>query len=486
MQQDRKNRFVQFLLGSARYPAEYQAVSWLFLRFLGVIYLIAFASFGSQAEGLIGSQGILPLTSDLQSISNQYGTQGYWLYPSIFWLNAGDATITGVCLAGAGASLLLIGNILTRLMLPLLFVLYLSLVYAGQIFMSFQWDFMLLEAGFLAIFLPWGSHIVIWLFHWLLFRVRFLSGASKLISGDESWAGFTALNHYFETQPLPHIGSWYAHQLPEWLLRAGVGWTFFVELVVPFMVLMPRRARFVAAWLTIITQLMIIATSNHNFFNLLTIALCLLLFDDRALRRFHLPKLDHRPGRLATLTAGVLAAFIVSSTASMMWSVLTQKPLPAFNESIVRHMVQWHLVNSYHVFPVMTTKRPELIIEGSNDGKHWLAYGFKYKPGDLKRRPKFNVPHQPRLDWMMWFAALSPPFTRTSYWLPDFMTRLLEGSPAVLDLLEHNPFPDKPPVYVRARLEDYRFTTPAERAATGQWWVSKPIGMYMGPISLPR
>jgi len=477
-------RVSRLLWGRERYPSEYRSVSWLFLRLLGLIYLVAFVSFGVQALGLIGSQGILPLTDELQALSAEYGARAWWLKPSLFWLDAGDAAIQAVCVAGGVAALLLTLNILTRVVLPLLFVLYLSLVYAGQVFMNFQWDFLLLETGFLAIFLPWGSAVIVWLMHWVLFRLRFLSGAYKLLSGDESWSGFTALQHYFETQPLPHAGAWFAHQLPDAVLRAGVGFTFFAELVVPFLVFLPRIPRLFAAWVTILMQLLIILTSNHNFFNLLTILLCLLLFDDRALRSLHLPQLRLQPGRFATLCASVLAVLIVSSTLSMMWSSFTSRPLPAFNEAITRLLVQWHVVNNYHVFPNMTTKRPEIIVEGSNDGRDWQAYGFRYKPGDPSRRPAFIVPHQPRLDWMMWFAAIGRPNTRTTYWFQDFVVRLLEGSPQVLALLEHNPFPEQPPRLVRARLEDYRFTTPAERAATGNWWVRKPIGMYMPPLSL--
>jgi hypothetical protein len=388
-------------------------------------------------------------------------------------------------------ALLLALNIRTRLMLPLLFFLYLSLVYAGQVFMSFQWDFLLLEVGFLAVFLPYGSPIILWLLHWVLFRLRFLSGAAKLLSGDESWAGFSALDYYFETQPLPHIGAWYAHHLPDWLLRVGVGGVFFVELIVPFLIFLPRRPRMFAAWATIVMQLLILLTSNHNFFNLLTIALCLLLFDDRALAR--LWKSDRTapagatkpsaPGVLHTLFAASLAVVIVSSSLSMMWTTFTGKPLPAFNEPVVRALVQWHIVNNYHVFPVITTERPEIIVEGSDDGKHWRSYRFRYKPGDPAQRPKFVVPHQPRLDWQMWFAALSPPYSRTAYWISDFLKRLLQGSDDVLALLADNPFPDQPPRYVRARLENYRFTTPEERRTTGLWWKHQPIGMYLPPVS---
>jgi hypothetical protein len=469
---------------------EYQRSSWLFLRVLGLIYLGAFVSFGLQVTGLIGSQGILPLQEDLQGLVAEYGRDAHWLFPSVFWLDASDITLQVVCVAGVVAALLLTGNILTRLMLPLLFVLYLSLVYAGQVFMSFQWDFLLLEAGFLAIFLPYGSLIIIWLFHWLLFRLRFLSGTAKLLSGDESWAGFTALHYYFETQPLPHVGAWFAHQLPDWLLRAGVGGVFFVELVVPFMLLLPRRPRMFAAWATIVMQLLIMFTSNHNFFNLLTIALCLLLFDDRALSRFSFGNVAtgkvamNRPGRVSTAGAAMLAVLIMSSTLSMMWVTFTGRPLPAVNEPVVRSLVQWHVINNYHVFPVITTGRPELVVEGSSDGVFWQAYGFRYKPGDPGRRPGLVMPHQPRLDWQLWFAALSPPFMRSSYFMTGFMQRLLEGSPDVLALLSHNPFPDRPPAYVRVRLELYRFTTAAGRAASGDWWVRQPLGMYLPPATL--
>ena len=493
-------RLARFFRGRERYPEEYHLVSWLFLRCLALIYLVAFWSFGVQAAGLVGSHGILPLQGDLQDLTAQYGHNAWWMYPSIFWLDASNTALKAVAVTGAIASLLLFANILSRFMLPLLFLLYLSVEYAGQVFFNFQWDFLLLEAGFLAIFLPYGSPYVLFLLHWVLFRLRFLSGLSKLASGDPTWAHFTALDYYFETQPLPHVGAWYASQLPEWLLRVGVGWTFFVELLVPFLMFLPRNPRLFAAWTTIVMQMLILLTSNHNFFNLLTLTLCLLLFDDRAFRWLHhreWPTTAARgvlrrflrvarplPGRVANAVAGLLVVAIFPATLSMMWSTTTGRPLPAFNEPVVRALVQWHIVNNYHVFPIITTRRPELVIEGSMDGKHWKAYGFKYKPGDLNRRPAFIVPYQPRLDWQMWFAALYPPNSPVAYWFYDFMRRVLEGSPDVLALLGHNPFPDHPPKYLRARLELYKFATPEIRRETGQWWTRKPLGIYVPPVTL--
>jgi hypothetical protein len=481
----------RLLWGPAGRRSTYYIVIGLFLRLLGLVYLAAFASFATQVTGLVGSEGILPVVQDLAVQQDKHGELAPLLFPSVFWLDASDLALQAACLVGMIAAVLLVLNRATRLMLPLLFVLYLSLVYAGQVFMNFQWDFMLLETGFLAIFLPWGSPVVVWLMHWLLFRVRFQSGVAKLMSGDESWSGFTALNYYFETQPIPHAGAWFAHQLPEWLLRAGTGWTFFVELLVPFLVFLPRRPRFVAAWLTIVMQLMIMATSNHNFFNLLTILLCLLLFDDQAVKAVaggrwlvRLGERIPRPGRLANAIALLLAAVIVSTSTTMMWAVWTKRDLPAVMDKPVRWAVQWHLINNYHVFPVITTQRPELVVEGSDDGIFWQPYGFRFKAGDPSRISPFIVPHQPRLDWQMWFAALAPPYARTAFWITDFRQRLLEGSPDVLALLSRNPFPHDPPAYIRVRAESYRFSTADERHASGNWWAVEPLGIYLPPAGL--
>ncbi|MGE5154324.1 MAG: lipase maturation factor family protein, partial [Bdellovibrio bacteriovorus] len=259
--------------------ADYRLVAWVFLRLLGLIYLAAFASLAPQIEALAGSQGIYPMSEQLQLAAEQHGALRLLAYPSVFWIAPGDWALVAVAWGGAALGLLLtlwpwLGPVRgrdwgERALLILLFLLYLSLVHAGQYFTHFQWDNLLLEAGFLAILLPGGTRLVIWLFRWLLFRLRFESGLSKLISGDPGWRDLTALRHYFETQPLPHAGAWYAHQLPDWLLRLGTGGTLFVELVVPFFIFLPRPWRLFAAWVTILWQVLIIATSNHNFFNLL-------------------------------------------------------------------------------------------------------------------------------------------------------------------------------------------------------------------------
>ena len=245
--------------------------SWLFLRTLGAVYLFAFASFAVQAAGLIGSRGISPVGEFLRAVREYYGG-GYWQVPTLFWLNAGDGMIRAVGIGGICLSVLLLLGVRWRILRVALFVLYLSLVTAGQEFMGYQWDALLLEAGFLAILLGW-SPVVIWLYRWLLFRLMFLSGAVKLASGDPSWRHFTALPVHYETQPLPTPLAWYMYQLPEWFQRGSVGFVFFVELIVPFLIFAPRRVRFFAARAIVVLQVLILLTGNYSFFNVLTISI---------------------------------------------------------------------------------------------------------------------------------------------------------------------------------------------------------------------
>lgn len=456
--------------------------NWLFLRALGAIYLIAFASFAVQAAGLIGSHGISPVAGYLHALREYYGAV-YWQVPTVFWLNAGDRMIKAVDIGGICLSVLLLLGVRWRILRVALFVLYLSLVTAGQEFMGYQWDALLLEAGFLAILLG-SSPVVVWLYRWLLFRLMFLSGVVKLASGDPSWRHFTALPVHYETQPLPTPLAWYMYQLPEWFQRSSVGVVFFVELLVPFLIFAPRRVRLFAARAIVVLQILILLTGNYAFFNVLTIAFCLFLVDDAFFRRV-LPKVvsatvkeRSRPwsravcGAFASLALFV-GGFQVARPFGVRWSVA---------DAAIRLVSPFEIINSYGLFAVMTTTRPEIVIEGSNDGVTWLAYVFKYKPGELTRRPAWVAPHQPRLDWQMWFAALGD--YQSDPWIVRFMGRLLLGSPEVLGLLERNPFPYGPPHYIRAQLYQYSFTGPAERKSTGAWWKRELKGVYVPAVSL--
>lgn len=468
-------------------PARFDLTGALFLRLLGLIYLSAFASFGVQARGLIGREGVLPLGPYLDALRDQLGGAAWYLAPSVFWLNHSDTAILAVCIAGALLAVLLVFNVLTRAVLPCLFFLYLSLAVAGQTFMSYQWDALLLEAGFLAIFLPSRSRLVTWLYRFLLFRYILLSGVVKILSADPAWDSLTALYYHFETQPLPTPLAWYAHHLPRPLLVAGTAATLVIELALPFLILCPRRLRMVTGLAFIVLQLLIIATGNYNFFNLLSIALCVFLFDDAALARLVpagvRPAAAPAPRRsraarwgLAVLAVAVLFAG-TESALRLAGFFADHAPSPFLTAASA-----CRCVNTYGPFAVMTTVRHEIVIEGTHDGSTWQAYRFRYKPEDTARIGGWIVPHQPRLDWQMWFAALAR--AERVPWFRNFMVRLLEGSPPVLALLAHDPFAGTPPAAVRARLYRYRFTDPATRAATGDWWQRTLVREYHPPIRL--
>ena len=484
------HRVSLWLWGRDYAPPRFELVSWFFLRAIALIYLAAFASFGVQALGLIGSHGILPLSEFIAAIKPHFGLDRYWAFPMVFWLGSGDFAIQAACWAGAVLSLLLVFNILPRLCLVLLYLLYLSLFYAGQDFMAFQWDLLLLEAGFLALLLSISRGIGVWLLRWLLFRFMFLSGAVKLLSGDPAWANLSALFYHFQTQPLPTPIAWYAHHLPHGVLMAATAATFVIELMLPFFIFFPRRLRFVAAIGFLILQTGISLTGNYNFFNLLTMALCLVLFDDAALHKV-LPQrlsqwvLHHNlfvePGKTASFVAGSLALLIVFVSSGQLYSIFSGR-IPAPVMWIEYAVGPMRFVNTYGLFAVMTTERQEIIIEGSDDGIHWKEYAFKYKPGDVERRPPWNIPHQPRLDWQMWFAALGTP--NMNPWFTGLLRRLLENSPEVIALLDGNPFPGRPPRYLRAELYDYQFSNSEEKNSKGVWWERRLSGLYYPAVEL--
>jgi predicted DCC family thiol-disulfide oxidoreductase YuxK len=481
------SRLTKLLWGPTLRAERYALVSWVFLRLFGAVYAAAFASLGVQILGLIGHAGILPVGDYLEAARHTLGNSAYRLLPSLFWVNSSDTALVAGTVVGAVLGLLVVVDRWTRPALFGLFALYLSYVYAGQSFMSFQWDTLLLEVGFLAMFLTGGSRIVVWLYRWLVFRYLFLAGVVKLLSGDPTWHDLTALEYHFWTQPLPTPVAWYAAQLPPWLLIGGTAATLVIELATVFLIFLPRRLRAVAACCVLLLQSLIALTGNYNFFNLLTMLLCVFLFDDAALRRLIPRRLDSRaqmrvrhPGRMATVIAIALAFIVVPVGVNRIWQTLTRTDLPVLG-TLTEAVSPLLIVNAYGLFAVMTTTRPEIVIEGSADGKVWREYIFRYKPGPLSRPALWNIPHQPRLDWQMWFAALGS--IRDNPWMVSLMWRLLEGSPSVLALLDSNPFTDGPPKYVRAQLYDYRFANRRTHVLTGQWWVRRPEGVYFPQVS---
>jgi predicted DCC family thiol-disulfide oxidoreductase YuxK len=483
-------------------------VRFIFLRGLALIYLIAFLSFWMQADGLTGSRGIMPTQEVMTALNKEasqanIGLQRFLLVPSLAWWNAGDRALHWQCGLGTACSLALMAGCAPTLMLLLLWALYLSLSSVSGPFLDFQWDTLLTETGFLAVFFaplqawerpsrqgpPPAS--VLWLLRWLLFRLMFESGFVKLVSGDAAWWNLTALRFHFQTQPLPTWIGWEAGQLPSWVLSFFVLVMFGIELIVPTLIFSGRRLRLAAAGILAGFQVLIMLTGNYGFFNWLTILLCVPLLDDHALaacwrrtretRDAGSPVL--RPARWPGLAMICLTAVVVPLTLiPFLVEAGVRQRWPAPVVWLYGLARPWRSFNGYGLFRVMTRTRPEIIVQGSEDGRHWRDYEFKYKPGDLNRSPGFVAPHQPRLDWQMWFAALDR--ADALAWFVRFEHCLLRNSPAVLALLGPNPFPRGPPRYVRALLYEYRFTDRATRRRTGEWWQREYLGVYVPPLSL--
>jgi lipase maturation factor 1 len=492
---------------NVRPPTYFWARRW-FLRAVGLIYLIAFASFWVQADGLIGRDGMSPVNQFLPAARAQLGPDAYAVLPTLCWFNSSNAFLHFLCCGGVVLSLLLIFGMAPALSLTGLFVSYLSLTIAGQVFFNFQWDVLLLETGFLSIFLapwrlwprelsPWpGSRLSttaspvsragLLLLKFLLFKLMLMSGVVKLTSGDDCWWNLTALDYHYWSQPLPTVFGWWADKTPEWFKHFSVAFCLAVEIIVPFFIWAPRRPRLVAAGLMIFLQIVIALTGNYCFFNLLTIALCLLLIDDATVGRTYRAVTDRTYGYILATYGGI--AVIVVTLPLNAWLIFSafkpQTRPPGWLASFYQQLEAFRIVNGYGLFRVMTKDRREIVIEGSADGIDWLPYEFKWKPGDVKRAPGWCAPHQPRVDWQMWFAALETP--RENPWFVGLIVRLLQGSRDVNRLLARNPFSDKPPRYIRAMFYRYRFTTTDERRQTGAWWKRQELREYLPTISLDQ
>jgi lipase maturation factor 1 len=488
----------------------YRQTRSIFLRGLGLTYMAAFASMAVQVDGLIGSQGILPAAEFFERARNALGPhpKTYWLLPSLLWFNSSDHSLHALCWGGVFLGALLFSGILPGFCTAVLWLAYLSISVGGQIFLGYQWDNLLLETGLLAILMaPWNLRLnratdqpwpfTVWLVRWLVFRLMFMSGLSKLMSQDPTWWSLSALDFHYETQPLPSWTSWYIHQMPLWFHRISVCFMFYAELVAPVLILGTRGMRRVCFASLALLQLLIAATGNYGFFNLLSLVLCTTILDDRdwdwlrdAVRRNRSPivsALGSEPNPTALsrqwslarrVMTGTVGAVLIGATAQRLLERIwpgTDAPFPL--PWLADGLEPLRSTNSYGLFAVMTTERREIIIEGSNDGVTWQPYHLRWKPDEPDRSGGFMTPHMPRLDWQLWFAALYNN-CRAQPWFLNFEQRLLSGSPPVLALLRENPFPDQPPRFVRARLYIYKFT----RYGSPNWWDREEKGLYCPPM----
>jgi lipase maturation factor len=458
---------------------------FVFERGLALIYLVAFAAAANQFVPLLGERGLLSVARFTQAVP-------FRASPSLFFFWPSDTVFRIAAWSGAALSCLILldipqrrGALTAAAVWTALWILYLSFVNVGQTFYGFGWESLLLEAGFLAIFLGGRttppSIWLGWLWAWLLFRLMFGAGLIKL-RGDPCWRDLTCLDYYFETQPMPNALSWYFHWMPAAVHRAGVAFNHVVELVVPFFYFTPAPLSSIAALLTIAFQLVLIVSGNLSWLNWLTIVLCLPLVDDRWWSWLPVtpPALDAPTPAYRYLVYGLVAV------------VATLSIRPARNLLSPSQMMNFsfnplHIVNTYGAFGSITRTRYEIVLEGTDSpvitpDTRWQEYEFKGKPGDPARRPPQVAPYHLRLDWLMWFAAMSP--APRDAWFRSLVVRLLEGDPGVASLLASTPFPDRPPRFVRARYYRYRFTSPDERARTGAWWTRDLAGEFMPPMQL--
>lgn len=491
----------RMLYGEQIEPARFDAGCSLFGRGLSLCFAIAFGSLWLQLSGLFGPHGIVPIRDYLFRADTILGSSGFWQVPSVFWVNSDIQILHLACGLGLAISLLTLAGFARGPGFLLAWVLYLSFCSVGAPFLNFQWDNLLLECGLLAAFLfSWSfksktrrpPHFLIrWLLIFLLFRLMFSSGVVKLSSGDPMWIGLTALDYHFWTQPLPTPLAWWVSQLPDFFLAASTGILFFLELAVPFLFFLPGRARLCGALATIGLQIAILLTGNYGFFNLLTIALCFLLIDDRSWRSLRIgkfslfssvpsvpapvpattpPPANRRPlhCHLVPILLSVAVLFMTTLQWFGIFRVSVQWPKPIQNA--YGAVSSFRSINSYGLFATMTTRRLELIVQGSADGANWETYEFKWKPDRADDPLPWAAPHMPRLDWQMWFAALDSPRSNRLAWLQRFCGKLLDGEPVVVDLLESNPFPNRPPRQVRIIAREFQFSRLGERDSGQVIW----------------
>ena len=470
-------------------------------RGLAGIYAIAFLVAINQFRPLLGAHGLTPVPAFLEQTR-------FVQSPSLFFVHYSDTFAMLLSWSGLACALLAIagvteryGTVVSVLAWAWMWVAYLSIVNVGQTWYSFGWESLLLECGFLAIFLGARNTappaVVIWMYRWVVFRLMFGAGMIKL-RGDPCWRDLTCLVYHYETQPIPNPISWYLARSPLWMNKAGVLFNHLAELIAPFGALVPvPMVTRVAGAIMVLFQLSIAASGNLSWLNWLTIVVALSCFDDGMLRLV-IPSAARDPHSVIpseswNLLAPAPAAFpmqVAIGVLTLIVVLLSIRPainLLSRNQMMNASFEPLHLVNTYGAFGSVSRERYEVVVEGTADSvvtpaSTWKEYEFRAKPTDVRRRPPWLAPYHRRLDWLMWFIPLSPGYADP--WFPALIARLLQNDKATLSLMGRNPFPDKLPGWIRATMYKYRFTTRAERRAGGAYWVRTKVGDMMRPLSL--
>jgi hypothetical protein len=459
-------------------------------RGLGLIYIAAFLAALVQFPALLGERGLLPATDYLRVVSFRQA-------PSLFHFRYSDRLLRLVSAAGLVLAAAIVLGLpqagplwLPMLVWLILWVLYLSIVNIGQLFYSFGWESLLLESGFLAIFLGNARtappFLVLLLFRWLAFRVELGAGLIKL-RGDPCWRDLTCMDYHHETQPMPNPLSWYAHRMPRTFHRAEVVGNYVAQLCAPFLLFLPQPVAGIGAILMLATQAYLVASGNYAWLNVLTMVAVVAAVPDAFIRALV-------PGATAPAVVALPATWFVAVVLAVTGLVAVLSYWPVRNLFARRQLMNYafnrlHLVGTYGAFGSVTRERYEIVVEGTDaaeldESAVWREYEFKGKPGDPRRRPPQIAPYHLRLDWLMWFAALSPSYAEG--WFPRFVEGLLAGERRMLRLLRHDPFAGAPPRWIRARYFRYRFTTRPERRKAGLWWSREPAGNFLPPVSLAK
>jgi hypothetical protein len=477
--------------------SSYWLTRFVILRLLGVVYFFAFLSLATQVLPLIGHDGLLPADQFLARVAESAGsrTSAFFELPSVFWLGISDRALSVLSWLGVALSLLVVAGFANALLVAALWALYMSFVHIGQEWYAYGWEIQLLETSFLAIFLvplldprPFPrlppSRVVIWLMRWLIFRIMLGSGLIKL-RGDQCWRDLTCLDYHYETQPIPGPLSRWFHTLPRFSSRAGCIFNHYTELVAPWFVAANAWLRRASGVVMLVFQLTLIASGNLSFLNWLTIVPILACFDDACLARV-LPRkvsmaaaraaLDARPSRAHEITTWVLAALVGLLSIAPVANMLSSRQRMNFSFDPLE------LVNTYGAFGSVGRERNEIVFEGTDapaidEHTVWREYEFPAKPGALDREPRWIAPYQPRLDWAIWFAAMSS--AQRYPWTLHFVWKLLHDDRGTLSLLANDPFPGAPPRFVRARLYRYQFAP----AGSGAWWQRTLLGDWLPPLS---
>ena len=465
--------------------------AWLgravFLHGLAAIYLVAFVAAARQGPALVGSRGLTPVPTFLRRVRLRRA-------PSVFHLHWSDQFFLTVCWSGAALSALCLVGATARLPLAVtmlvwlvVWALYLSVVNVGQLWWSFGWESLLCEVGFLAVFLGNAAtappRLGMLLLVWVLFRLEFGAGLIKM-RGDACWRDLTCLYYHHETQPMPGPLSWFFHHLPRPLHRVEVAANHVTQLVVPFGLFLPQPVSGVCAAVMLVTQLWLVASGNFAWLNWLAVLLAASALPDawwsallpRPVEEWLVPS-------QAGLTPYPWVVAVVLLTALVL--VLSWRPVRNMlspGQAMNASFEPLRLVNTYGAFGSVSKIRHEVALEGLDEEGVWREYGFAGKPGDPGRWPRQFAPYHLRLDWQMWFVALSARYGWP--WLPRLLRRLLEADPGALGLLRHDPFGGRRPAAVRAVLWRYRYTTWAELRETRACWHREPVGELVAPVTL--